>query len=136
MPGSIRELFAYWWSGGRSRSAVVWKMVLMCLMWCIWRERNARCFEDSSRSFEEFTHYILFTLYTWTAGWLAPTVISFPDFLSCFSFPSLASPCILPVYFGLRSSAPFIYILTYQKKLSIIKNVMFFNQRDFNIFFK
>jgi hypothetical protein len=23
MPGSVRELFAYWWSGGRSRSAVI-----------------------------------------------------------------------------------------------------------------
>jgi hypothetical protein len=46
MPGSVRELFASWWSGDRSRSAVVWKMVPLCLMWCIWRERNARCFED------------------------------------------------------------------------------------------
>jgi hypothetical protein len=87
MPRSVRELFACWWSGGRSRSAVVWKVVPLCLMWCIWRERNARCFEDLSRSFEELHHYFLFTLYTWTAGWLAPVVISFPDFLSHFSSP-------------------------------------------------
>jgi hypothetical protein len=85
MPSSVKELFACWWSGGRSRSAVVWKMAPLCLMWCIWRERNARCFEDSSRSFEDLKHYFLFTLYTWIAGWLAPTVISFPDFLSRFS---------------------------------------------------
>jgi hypothetical protein len=64
MPGSVRELFACWWSSGRSRSAVVWKMVPLCLMWCIWMERNARCFEDKSRSFEELLHYFLFTLYT------------------------------------------------------------------------
>jgi hypothetical protein len=82
MPGSVREALASWWLGGHSRSAVVWKMAPLCLMWCIWRERNARCFDDSSRSFEELLHYFLFTLYTWTAGWLALTVISFPDFLS------------------------------------------------------
>jgi hypothetical protein len=85
MPGSVRELFACWWSSGRSRSAVVWKMIPLCLMWCIWRERNIRCFEDSLRSFEKICHYFLFTLSIWTAGWLASTVISFPDFLSRFS---------------------------------------------------
>jgi hypothetical protein len=85
MPSSVRELLACWCSGGRTRSAVVWKMIPLCLMWCIWRERNARCFEDSARSFEEILHYFLFTLYTWMAGWLALLVISFPDFLSCLS---------------------------------------------------
>jgi hypothetical protein len=85
MLSSVKELFACWWSGGRSRSAAVWKMAPLCLMWCIWRERNARCFEDSSRTFEELKHYFLLTLYTWTAGWLAPTVINFPVFLSRFS---------------------------------------------------
>jgi hypothetical protein len=72
MPRSVKDLFASWWSSGHSRSAVVWKMVPLCIMWCIWRERNARCFEDSSRSSEEFLHLFLFTLFTWTAGWLAP----------------------------------------------------------------
>ena len=118
MPGSIRELFACWWTSGCSRNVVVWKMILLCLMWCIWKECNARCFEDSLRSFEEILYYFLFTLYTWTTGWLAPIVISFPDFLSRFSSPSSAFPCILPVYFGFRPSAFFINILTYQKKKS------------------
>jgi hypothetical protein len=87
MPRTVREFFACWWPGGRARSAVVWKMVPLCLMWCIWLERNARCFEDSARSFEEIRHYFLFTLYNWTAGWLAPTMISFSDFSSRFSSP-------------------------------------------------
>jgi hypothetical protein len=82
---SVKDLFASWWSSGRSRSVVVWKMVSLCIMWCIWRERNARCFEDSSRSSEELLHFFLFTLFTWTAGWLAPRVISFSDFLAFFS---------------------------------------------------
>jgi hypothetical protein len=88
MPGSVRELFACWWMRGRSRNAVVWKMIPLCLMWCIWRKCNARCFEDMARSFEELLHYFLFTLYSWAVGWLAPFVISFHDFLSHFSSSS------------------------------------------------
>jgi hypothetical protein len=68
MPYSVKEFFACWWPGGCARSAVVWKMAPLCLMWCIWRERNARCFEDSARSLEDLKHYFLFTLYTWIAG--------------------------------------------------------------------
>jgi hypothetical protein len=93
MPGSVKELLTSWWSSGRSRSAVVWKMVPLCIMWCIWSERNLRCFEDSSRSIEDLLHVFLFTLFSWTAGWLAPRVISFSDFLSLFSL----SPCVLRV---------------------------------------
>ena len=85
LPRSVKELLASWWLGSRTRSAVVWKMVPHCIMWCIWSERNNRCFEDSSRSREELLHFFLFTLYTWTAGWLAPRVISFTNFLSYFS---------------------------------------------------
>jgi hypothetical protein len=35
MPSKVERLFACWWLGGRSRSAVVWKMVPLCLVWCL-----------------------------------------------------------------------------------------------------
>jgi hypothetical protein len=47
MLSTVRDLYASWWTGGRSRSAVVWKMVPLCIMWCIWRERNDRCLRTS-----------------------------------------------------------------------------------------
>jgi hypothetical protein len=53
MPRSVKESFASWWTGGHSRNAVVWKMVSHYIMWCIWREHNNRCFEDSSKSREK-----------------------------------------------------------------------------------
>jgi hypothetical protein len=40
MPLRMEDLIVCWWMGGRSRSAVMWKMILCCLMWCLWRERN------------------------------------------------------------------------------------------------
>jgi hypothetical protein len=85
MPRSVQEFLASWWTRGRSSSAIVWKMVPHCILWCIWRERNNRCFEDTSRSQEELLHFFLVTLFSWTTGWLAPQVISFVDFLSFFS---------------------------------------------------
>ena len=99
MPCLFKEAFASWWSGGRTRSAVVWKVVPLCIMWCIWRERNDRCFEDSSMSSEELLHFFLFTLFTWTESWLALWVFNFADFLSFSSPPSplLYTPCVLRV---------------------------------------
>ena len=85
MLSNVAGLFACWWLGGRSRSAVVWKMVPQCLLWCLWSERNATCFEDSERSLEELTAFFFYTLFTWTAAWLTPLVISYLDFLVLFS---------------------------------------------------
>lgn len=88
MPLRVIDLFACWWTGGRSRSAVVWKMVLCCLMWCLWRERNDRQFEDKERTIEELISFFLHSLYSWTAAYLAPLVISYNDFLVLFSSSS------------------------------------------------
>jgi len=49
MPFRVVDLFACWWTGGCSQSAVVWKMVPCCLMWYLWREYNDRQFEDKER---------------------------------------------------------------------------------------
>lgn len=31
----------------------VWKMILLCIIWCLWQEHNERTFEDKERSMEE-----------------------------------------------------------------------------------
>jgi hypothetical protein len=80
MPRGVVNLLQCWWTGGRSRSAVVWKMTPLCIMWCLWSERNGRFLEDSERSLKDFLHFF-FTIFTWVVAWLAPLVISFSDFL-------------------------------------------------------
>ena len=57
MPNRVAYLFACWWTGSRSHSATVWKMVFLCLLWCLWRERNERCFEDLERYLEELKSF-------------------------------------------------------------------------------
>jgi uncharacterized membrane protein len=85
MPRRVVDLFACWWTGGRSRSAMVWKMIHCCLLWCLWMERNDRQFEDKERSMEELMYFFFFSLYSWTAAFLAPLGISYNDFLVLFS---------------------------------------------------
>jgi hypothetical protein len=68
MPRRVIDLLACWWSSGRSRSAVVWKMAPICIFWCLWWERNNRSFEDLERTLEE-THSLFYhTLYCWTSA--------------------------------------------------------------------
>jgi hypothetical protein len=84
MPFWVVDLFACRWTGGSSRSAVVWKMV-SCLLWYVWKERNDRQFEDKEKIIEELILFFFHFLYSWTAVFLAPLVLSFNDFLVLFS---------------------------------------------------
>jgi hypothetical protein len=88
MPLRVVDLFACWWTGDHSRSAVVWKMVPSCLLWCLWRECNDRQFEDKERTIEEFISFFFHSLYSWSAAFLAHLVFSFNDFLVLFSSSS------------------------------------------------
>jgi hypothetical protein len=48
----------------------VWRIVLLCLMWSIWRERererNARCLEDHEKTKEELKNILIKLLFSWT----------------------------------------------------------------------
>jgi nitrogen fixation-related uncharacterized protein len=44
-------------------SAAVWKMVPTCFLWCVWNERNNKCFEDLERSLEDILASFFHTLY-------------------------------------------------------------------------
>ena len=40
-----------------------------CLLWCIWKERNRRCFEDSERSLPDIKLLFFKTLLDWLFVW-------------------------------------------------------------------
>jgi hypothetical protein len=51
MPRQVRDLLACWRrKTSNSQSEALWKIITLCLMWCIWRERNDQSFEDSKRT--------------------------------------------------------------------------------------
>jgi hypothetical protein len=59
----------------------VWRLAPLCLMWCIWRERNARSFEDRETSVVELKNIMFKSLYTWIAAYNSLPFSSFSDFL-------------------------------------------------------
>ena len=66
MPGKVLHLWADWEIRfGDQRNMVVWRMIPHCVMWCIWRERNARHFEDCERSVVDLKLPFFQTLYAW-----------------------------------------------------------------------
>ncbi len=66
MPCHVFNLWACWQGHlGDQRKMVVWRMVPHCVMWCIWRERNAHHFEDCERSILELKLMFFQTLYEW-----------------------------------------------------------------------
>ena len=66
MPSQVLHLWAGWQvSLCGSRNLAVWRMVPHCVMWCLWRERNARHFEDCERSVVDLKLLFFQTLYEW-----------------------------------------------------------------------
>ena len=65
MPGSVRDLFACWrQKSDRGNQRLAWRVVPLCLLWCIWRERNIRAFEDIENSLiflkASFSHFFFY----------------------------------------------------------------------------
>jgi exonuclease III len=89
MPRTILELLECWQGCfGKHRNILIWRVIPHCLMWCIWRERNGRSFENCERSYVEIKYFFLRSLYDWVAGWGIHSCISFQEFLELCSLRS------------------------------------------------
>ena len=55
------------WQGrfGHHHNGDIWMVVPHCLLWCIWKERNSRCFEDSERSLPDIKLLFFRSLLDW-----------------------------------------------------------------------
>ena len=63
MPHKVIELFESWQGKfGRHRNIELWRIVPHCLLWCIWRKRNARSFQGCERSMLEINSFFFYTL--------------------------------------------------------------------------
>ena len=67
IPHKVIELFESWQGKfRRHRNIDFWKLVPYCLIWCIWRERNATSFEGCECSMLEIKYIFLHTLFDWS----------------------------------------------------------------------
>jgi hypothetical protein len=76
----------------------IWRLALLCVMWCIWHERNALIFEDVKISVVELQKYRINLLHMWIAAHHRLDVPTLVDFLN------------------LSSIGCSYFIITYQKK--------------------
>ena len=114
--------------GSRHCHIDVWRLVPHCLMWCIWRERNARSFEGCERSLLEIKSFFLHTLYEWSVVFSHFSCSSFPIFLDSCTFVSwFVPPWYIPNVLGLALFLLLIIFLHYlskKKKLGHIYHIV------------
>ena len=99
MSKSVVGLLACWqgWFG-RYQNNHMWTIVPHCLMWCLWREINSRCFEDNERSISDLKLIFFWTLLYWLSALRNQSFSSFLDLCNfCIWF---VDPFTLPMYQG------------------------------------
>ena len=74
-----------WWNWLGKHSSYIWNLVSLCLMWCIWKERNRRTFEDLDRSKDQMLALFSSSLFDWARVWGLISSDSLPLFLSSLS---------------------------------------------------
>ena len=119
MPKLVVGLLACWQSWfGYHRNGHIWIIVPHCLMWCFWRERNNRCFEDCERSIPDRKLFFFRTLLDWLfalRNWSSSSICDFLD--SCnFCIWPLYTPYVLGCPFFISINLiTFIYIYIYKE---------------------
>ena len=82
MSHKVIELFESWQGKfGRHCSIGFWRLMPHCLMWCIWSERNARCFEGCEWSLLEIKSFFCHTLLVWSVALSHFTFFSISDLI-------------------------------------------------------
>ena len=77
-------------------------MVLGCLMWIVWTERNRRSFEDTEKSLIQLQALCRKTLFDWSRCWgfsECSTILEFISSLSIALFKFFLVLCLLIVLF-------------------------------------
>ena len=85
IPRSIPNLLLGCWNWLEKHSSQIWNLVPLCILWCIWKERNQRTFEDLDSSGDQMLASFSGTLFDWSPAWGLMTSDSLPSFLSSLS---------------------------------------------------
>ncbi|KAG2721970.1 hypothetical protein I3760_02G107400 [Carya illinoinensis] len=66
MPFHVVEFLASWQGAvGCGGNKAEWRMIPLCLFWCLWLERKGRCFQDCECTMGEFRDFFFSTLNFW-----------------------------------------------------------------------
>ena len=124
MPQSVVELLAYCQDKlGCHQNGHIWLIVPHCLIWCLWRERNNRCFENNERYIPDLKLFFFRISLNWLVALQNQSFTYFLDFLDscnfCTWFVGLGGPFfdINKTYYlskKEKKKKPHLYIFTCQ----------------------
>jgi hypothetical protein len=65
VPRLVKEMLGSWRGQRGNRLLIpIWRVTPLCLMWCIWKERNTHSFEDCKIGLINLKKLVIQTLYT------------------------------------------------------------------------
>jgi len=66
MPRSVKEMLGSWRRQRGNRLLMpIWRMASLCLMWYLWKEWNARSFEDCETGLIKLKKLVIQILFMW-----------------------------------------------------------------------
>ena len=106
------------WQGslGRHQNIVIWRVVPHCVLWCLWREHNARTFEGCETSVVKLKLQFYHLLFDWMS---VTGLFNFSNVLDLIDICSLRADCILSPSIRLVYLVSSIKLITYQTKLCL-----------------
>jgi hypothetical protein len=82
IPATVIDLLFGWYNWFGKLNSGVWNLVLLCLMWSLWKERNRRIFEDLEKTLSHLKEQFLGLLYDCSRTWGLTAEPSLPDFIA------------------------------------------------------
>ena len=82
MSGSVVDLLFCWYHWLGKHSSNIWNLVLGCLMWTIWIERNRQSFKDEGKIVVQLLDLCQRALFDWSRCWGFSNCSTLMDFLS------------------------------------------------------
>ena len=87
MPKFVVELLVCWQGRfGCHRNGHIWMIIPHCRMWCIWRERNSKSFEDTEHFMPDLKFFFFRTLLDWLTALRNLSFFSIVDLLDLCNF--------------------------------------------------
>ena len=66
MPHKVSDCLGSWRGQLGNRLALhVWRLIPLCMMWCLWQERNTHSLDDHESGVIELKKLLLTTLFSW-----------------------------------------------------------------------
>jgi len=83
LPQSVKEVVGSW-SLREVDSPIkkTWQMIPSCIFWCIWKERNLRCFDGISTPISSLKSFCLISLFHWSNLSPVNDILPLLDFIS------------------------------------------------------